>query len=100
MPVSKSPAAMPNIDDLVARNPIEALLPERKLREFQGLPGDKQRQFYGRVMESVFSDPQYLEIVYKSADKEFNRLTGRSEIDGDDLRSVVEDVVAQIMAKR
>lgn len=96
----KPPAAMPVFDELVARNPFEALLAEQKLREFQQLPGDKQRLFYGRVVESVFSDPKYMEVVSKSASREFDRLKGGSSVDNGDLRSVVEDVVSQILAKR
>ncbi|MDX0647499.1 hypothetical protein GOD00_23345 [Sinorhizobium medicae] len=85
---------------LVATNPFEALLPEDRLSQLSQMPPEKKREYYGRVVESVFSDPVYQKLVFEVASREFDRMTQPSTISESDLRSVVEEVVTNILKAR
>lgn len=83
-------------EGLVASNPFEALLPPQKLRELKSMPDTKRQEFYGRVVESVFSDPSYQRIVSAKASDEFSNMKGGSDISRDEI---VDAVMAALKAR-
>lgn len=105
MPQSKTPIMRAVADELTlpAGNPFDALLPEDRLQQLQALPMQKRQEFYGRVVNGVFSDPAYQDLVFNVAKREFDSMTGGGGGGGvsrDELRGVVESVVDQVLRAR
>ena len=96
--VSKSPFASMAHDRLVASNPVEALLPEDRLVKLKVMPEATKQEFYGRVVEGIFADKDYLALASKTAIREFDTLAGG--FDEGDKRRMIEEVVATALRKR
>jgi hypothetical protein len=72
-PVAGSPVTTPT-------NPLLATLtPDRQVLA-AGLPEAARQQLIGRVIETVLTDPRYLEVVFSTARDEFDKM--RAERDG------------------
>lgn len=100
--IAGQPAAGPfALGGMTAANPFEALLPEDRLAQLKSMPADRKREFYGRVVDSVFSDPAYQNLVSSVARREFDLMTSKGGSGSEtDLRAVVQDVVERVLRER
>lgn len=105
MPQSKTMVLRSVADELTlpSGNPFDALLTEDRQQQLQTLPLHKRQEFYGRVVNGVFSDPAYQNLVFSVAQREFESMAGVGSGGGlsrEELRGVVESVVDQVLRAR
>ena len=89
----------PQVDKLVASNPLEALVPEDKLHVLKQLPKNQQHQYLGRMVDGIFKDPTYQTAVSRVANNEFSGLSGMRSGAGD-ASGVIEQAVEQALRAR
>lgn len=94
MPAMKPPPVIPG--GLAAGSPFEALLPEDRLAQLQRMSPDRKREVYGRVVDSVFSDPAYRDLVSSAAEREYDLMTGT----GGASRDAIADTVVNVLRSR
>lgn len=87
-------------EDLVARNPIEALLPPDRLAALAHMPDEKRNAFYGNVLGAMFSSAEYQRLVFDVASREFDRVNQQTASAREDIRGVVEEAVAAALKAR
>jgi hypothetical protein len=76
-------------------NPLETLLTPDRQQELNGLTDSERHLFYGRVLESVFSNPTYQRVVFDTAAKEFDKMQRRSYSAGQ--QPSVEEIVKKVL---
>ena len=83
--------------DIVASNPLEALVPTQKLKALQSLPKAEQHQYMGRLIDGIFQDPSYQAAVDRVAQKELADLSGKGS---DDITDIIGQAVEQALRAR
>jgi hypothetical protein len=58
----------------VATNPLSALLTPDRQQLLAALSEADRQTFYGSVLESIFSNPAYQELVFTTANERFDQL--------------------------
>lgn len=97
MPATKMQFMSTNVA-LSADNPLEALLPEDRLSKLKTMPETTKQEFYGRVIEGIFSDNDYKALASRTAIREFDDLTRTSQ--PGDMRGMIEVAVANALRRR
>lgn len=58
----------------VPPHPLLALLDEDRQKQFELLKPEEQHAFYGQVIASVLSSPEYLKLAFDTAAREFDQI--------------------------